>query len=94
MAGLKQRSGEDLTILGSGELVRSLMWNDLVDEFLLLIHPLVLGTGRRLFADSGPSGALRLVDTVTTTTGVVMATYQTAKGAQAARPATSRRITG
>lgn len=76
VAGLKERSGENLTVLGSGELVRSLMRRGLVDEFQLLIHPLVLGTGRRLFADSGPSGALRLVDTVTTTTGVVIATYQ------------------
>lgn len=76
VAGLKERSDEDLTVLGSGELVRSLMRNDLVDEYLLLIHPLVLGAGRRLFAGSGPSSALRLVDTVTTTTGVVIATYQ------------------
>ncbi len=76
VVGLKERSREDLTVLGSGELVRSLMRNDLVDEYWLLIHPLVLGAGQRLFADSGPSRALRLVDTVTTTTGVVIATYQ------------------
>jgi dihydrofolate reductase len=84
VAGLKERSGEDFTVLGSGELVRSLMRNDLVDEYLLLIHPLVLGSGRRLFADSGPSSALRLVDTVTTTTGVVIATYRPTERAQAA----------
>jgi dihydrofolate reductase len=45
------------------------------DEYVLLIHPLVLGTGRRLFAEGSPTIALRLVDTTTTTTGVVIATY-------------------
>ncbi len=45
---------------------------------MLLIHPLVLGSGRRLFTDGGPFAALRLVDTKTTTTGVVIATYQPA----------------
>ena len=65
-------------MLGSGELVQSLMRRDLVDEFVLLVHPLVLGTGRRLFPDGGPSADLRLADTVTTTTGVVIATYRRA----------------
>jgi dihydrofolate reductase len=51
---------------------------DLVDEYVLLIHPLVLGSGRRLFPDGGPSAALRLVDAKTTTTGVLVATYQPA----------------
>jgi dihydrofolate reductase len=78
VARLKQQPGKDLTVLGSGELVRSLMRANLVDVFLLLIHPLVLGSGRRLFAEGGPSAALRLVDTTTTTTGVVIATYQPA----------------
>jgi dihydrofolate reductase len=63
-------------VLGSGELVQSLMRSNLVDEYVLLIHPLVLGSGRRLFTDGGPSASLRLVDTNTTTTGVVIATYQ------------------
>ena len=52
------------------------MRRNLVDEYVLLIHPLVLGTGRRLFADGGPTTALRLVDPKTTTTGVVIATYR------------------
>lgn len=78
VAGLRERPGEDLTVLGSGELIRSLLRSDLVDEYLLLIHPLILGAGRRLFDDSGPQRALRLVDSVTTTTGVVMATYRPA----------------
>jgi dihydrofolate reductase len=78
VAKLKEQP-DDLGVLGSGELVRSLMRANLVDEYVLLIHPLVLGSGRRLFPDGGPSAALRLVDTKTTTTGVVIATYQPAE---------------
>jgi dihydrofolate reductase len=76
VAGLKAQLGKDIVVLGSGELVQSLMRHNLVDEYVLLIHPLVLGTGRRLFAEGSPTTALRLVDTKTTTTGVVIATYQ------------------
>ncbi len=72
---LKEEPGKDLVILGSGELVQSLMRRNLVDEYVLLIHPLVLGSGRRLFTDGGAFAALRLVGTKTTTTGVVIATY-------------------
>ena len=79
VAGLKGRPGKDLTVLGSGELVQSLRRRDLVDRYLLLIHPLVLGIGRRLFPDGGPAGPLRLVESVTTTTGVVIATYEPAE---------------
>jgi dihydrofolate reductase len=75
VATLKEQP-DDLVVLGSGELVQSLMRRNLVDEYVLLIHPLVLGSGRRLFTDGGPSATLRLVDTKTTTTGVVIATYQ------------------
>jgi dihydrofolate reductase len=78
VAALKRQPGQDLTVLGSGELVQSLRRRDLVDRYVLQIHPLVLGTGRRLFPDGGPPAALRLVDSVTTTTGVVIATYETA----------------
>ena len=76
VAKLKEQPNNDLVVLGSGELVQSLMRANLVDEYVLLIHPLVLGSGRRLFTDSGASATLRLVDTKTTTTGVVIATYQ------------------
>ena len=76
VATLKEQHGEDLGVLGSGELVRALIRRRLIDEWVLLIHPLVLGSGRRLFPD-GESAALRLVDSVTTTTGVLIATYQT-----------------
>ncbi len=78
VARLKEQPGKDLVVLGSGELVQSLMRRNLVDEYLLLIHPLVLGSGRRLFPD-GAFAALRLVDAKTTTTGVVIATYQPAE---------------
>jgi dihydrofolate reductase len=75
VAKLKEQPGKDLAVLGSGELVRSLLRHDLIDEYTLLIHPLVLGTGRRLFADHGSAATLRLAGSVTTTTGVVVATY-------------------
>jgi dihydrofolate reductase len=77
VAELKE-GDEDLGILGSGELIRSLMRHDLVDEYVLSIHPLVLGSGRRLFPDDGAMAKLRLVDATTTTTGVVIATYHRA----------------
>ena len=75
VAELKQQQDKDLVILGSGELVRSLMPHGLIDEYRLLIHPLVLGSGRRLFTHDGTFATLRLVDTTATTTGVVIATY-------------------
>ena len=79
VATLKQQLDKDLLIMGSGVLLQSLMRRNLVDEYVLLIHPLVLGTGRRLFAEGSPTTALQLVDTKTTTTGVVIATYRAAK---------------
>jgi dihydrofolate reductase len=57
------------------------MRHDLIDEYMLTIHPLLLGTGRRLFADSGPFISLRLIDSTTTSTGVVIATYRPGKRA-------------
>lgn len=78
VARLKEPPGKNLVILGSGVLVQSLMRHNLIDEYVLLIHPLVLGSGRRLFPDGGTIATLRLVNTVTTTTGVIIATYQSA----------------
>jgi len=75
VAKLRAGSGPDLLVFGSGELVRSLMPCHLVDEFVLLMHPLVLGSGRRLFGDGGPSATLRLVHSQTTSRGVVVASY-------------------
>ncbi len=77
VADLTQQPGEDLGILGSGELIHSLMRLNLIDEWVLLIHPLILGSGRRLFPE-GATATLRLVDSVPTTTGVIIATYQRA----------------
>jgi dihydrofolate reductase len=79
VAKLKKELDEDLHLLGSGALAQSLMRRNLVDEYVLTIHPLVLGSGRRLFPDGGDFAALRLVDSKTTTTGVVIATYQPAE---------------
>jgi dihydrofolate reductase len=77
VAELKEKLGQDIMILGSGELVRSLMGSELIDAYTLLIHPLVLGEGQRLFADGGPPADLGLMGSKTTGTGVVMATYRT-----------------
>jgi dihydrofolate reductase len=76
VAKLKERPGKDLVVLGSVELVQSLARRDLIDEYQLIIHPLILGTGRRLFAEGGPYAALQLVVARPTTTGVVLATYR------------------
>jgi dihydrofolate reductase len=79
VADLKESSGTDLVIMGSGVLIGSLMAADLIDEYLLMIAPLVLGTGRRLFA-GGTRASLRLVDSSTTSTGVLIVTYESARG--------------
>jgi dihydrofolate reductase len=76
VAKLREEPGKDIVVLGSGDLVRSLTRHNLIDRYVLQIHPLVLGSGRRLFAEDGAYAALRLVDTKTTTTGVVIATYE------------------
>jgi dihydrofolate reductase len=78
VARLKAEAGKDLVVLGSGELLRSLMQHHLVDEYVLLIHPVVLGSGRRLFPDAGAFEKLELVKTIPTTTGVVIGTYRVA----------------
>jgi dihydrofolate reductase len=76
VADLKKESDQDLVILGSGVLVRSLLEHDLIDEFVLPIHPLVLGSGQHLFVDGGQLARFKLVDSKTTTKGVMVATYQ------------------
>jgi dihydrofolate reductase len=82
VARLKAQPGQDFLVMGSGVLVQTLMKHSLVDLYILLIHPLVLGSGRRLFPDGGASAALRLVETQTTDNGVVIVTYQPTKGAE------------
>jgi dihydrofolate reductase len=75
---LKQEDGEDLHVIGSTQLVRTLIEHDLVDEFRLMIDPVVLGGGKRLFLDDGALRSLRLVDSQVTTTGAILATYAAA----------------
>jgi dihydrofolate reductase len=76
VAQLRQQSGKDIHVMGSGELIQTLLRHDLIDEYLLMVHPLVLGSGRRLFADGTPPARLRLVESTTSSTGVQIATYQ------------------
>jgi dihydrofolate reductase len=76
VAALKEEQGGNLVVFGSGVLVQSLLRRGLVDEFVLQVHPLVLGSGRRLFPEAGPSASFRLTDSVTTATSVIIATYQ------------------
>ena len=75
---LKAQTNGVLAIMGSGELIGSLMAVDLIDEYLLMIHPIVLGSGRRLFPDN-VEAPLRLADSLTTTTGIIIATYEPAR---------------
>lgn len=77
VAALKKKEDTDLGILGSGELIQSLIRRNLIDEYVLLIYPISLGTGRRLFPD-GRTVHLRLVESLPTPSGVIIATYQAA----------------
>jgi dihydrofolate reductase len=76
VTALKADGGGSLTVMGSGDLLRSLMRRNLVDEYVLMVHPVVLGSGRRLFPEGSPQATLGLVGSVVTTTGVVIATYR------------------
>jgi dihydrofolate reductase len=66
----------DAVILGSGRLIHTLLREDLIDAFVLTIHPLVLGSGLRMFPDDGALAKLRLVESIPTTTGVIIAVYE------------------
>jgi dihydrofolate reductase len=78
VAKLKREQEGDLLIMGSGALIHSLVPHNLIDEFRLLIHPLLLGGGVRLFPDDGSEHRLELVDSTPTTKGVILATYRSA----------------
>jgi dihydrofolate reductase len=76
---LKGQPGKDISITGSPTLVRSLLEEDLLDELRLMVHPIVVGSGKRLFEDGGDQKALELVDSKTFSTGVLYLTYQPAQ---------------
>jgi len=75
---LKQQDGPELQVHGSGNLIQTLMANGLIDEYSLWTFPVVLGAGKRLFADGTIPSALRLTDSTVSTTGVVIGTYEPA----------------
>ncbi len=76
VAKLRERPGGNLVVMGSAQLVQSLLPHGLVDELLLFIHPLVLGSGHRLFGPDDEVHAFELVSCTATGTGVLMATYR------------------
>jgi dihydrofolate reductase len=78
LAKLKAEPGKELQVIGSGQMVQTLMQHGLVDEYRLWIHPILLGSGRRLFREADAPTRLRLIDVKPTTTGVLIATYQPA----------------
>lgn len=75
VAALKREEGGDIHVIGSPEVVRTLLEHGLVDELMLMINPVVLGGGKRIFADDGVLRSLRLVDSEVTSTGAILATY-------------------
>jgi dihydrofolate reductase len=75
---LKRLPGKDITIIGSAALVQSLLADGLLDELRLMVHPLVLGGGKRIFGDGGDQKALELLDSKTFDTGVLYLTYRPA----------------
>jgi dihydrofolate reductase len=75
---LKNSNGSDIQVNGSGELIQLLLKNDLVDELWLLIHPLTLGTGKKLFDNGTIPAAFTLTESLATPTGVIIANYKRA----------------
>jgi dihydrofolate reductase len=73
---LKRRPGKDITVLGSADLVNALLRDGLLDELRLMVHPIILGSGKRLFGDGGDSRALELEDSKTFETDVLYLTYR------------------
>jgi dihydrofolate reductase len=86
VSGLKQQPGQDILVAGSAELVRTLMQHDLIDEFRLMVHPIVLGSGKRLFGDGCAMQVLQLVDSRALGSGILLLTYR-----PAAQPTTTER---
>jgi dihydrofolate reductase len=78
VAALKDADGPELQVHGSADLIQTLLRHNLVDEYRLWVFPVVIGTGKRLFADGTAPAGLRLVDSTVSTTGVVIGTYEPA----------------
>ena len=78
IAKLKQQHGKNIGVPGSPTLVRSMLQNDLLDQLTLMLHPVVAGSGKRLFTDGSDLKRMKLVDAKTTKTGVALLTYQPA----------------
>jgi dihydrofolate reductase len=76
---IKQQDGGAISVLGSADLVQTLIAHDLVDEYSLAVHPIVLGSGKRLFRDADQVRKLELVDASPTSTGVLLTTYRPAR---------------
>ncbi len=76
---LKQEAGQDILIFGSGQLVHTLHERDLIDEYRLMVFPVVLGSGKRLFPEGSEKKTLKLVESKTLPSGVVVLTYQPVK---------------
>ena len=77
---LKQQPGKDILIFGSGRLVNTLMQHDLIDEYRLMVFPIVVGSGQRLFEDGSDTKIMSLADTETLGSGVVVLSYSPAVG--------------
>ena len=73
---LKTLTGKDIVVMGSAELAQTLIRHDLIDEYRLMIHPVVLGGGKRLFRDGGPASTFELAAATTTASGLATLTYQ------------------
>jgi dihydrofolate reductase len=79
LSRLKQEDGQNILVFGSGQLVQALHAWDLIDEYRLMVFPVVLGSGKRLFADGGEMKAFKLVESKPFSSGVVLLTYQSVK---------------
>ena len=75
---LKEEDGPDLWVYGSGNLIQTLLENDLIDRMLIWTHPVTVGNGKRLFAEGTQAAGFKLIDSKVSTTGVIIATYESA----------------
>ena len=76
IAALKQEPGRPIVVVGSSELTHTLTHRNLVDQYYLMLHPVILGSGKRVFSEDAPMASLRLIDSTTTASGLLMLTYQ------------------